>query len=436
VLYRGPSYSGPWTQVASFGAVSGNSAFTQYTDAGLPRDTGYYYRVGAYNSYGESFSLPQTFATIDGRTVSRLRLRIRTANVSDANTDDDVHVSLRDQDNGGTWLNYGRDDFERNDEFTYELSLDDLFDGIQDLSEINHLYILKPGDDGWCIQSLTLVADTLGGVDNGVELFSQQFGSTSSTCRWLDGSQSDLVIGRNQLRAHTAWQSYRKPSPPLSLLRLDLARRIEGMVGDIIHDGVYVDLFPLYMGTLGISWEGNALDGDSYVAVSRKDAERAHVTFNLDVDTPGPGGVSGRLSFDLRFTGECRTATSPARVLLEMENAGASADFDFITEAITLWLLNFAEGSVADKLRDALPSFSQEIVVDNQSVACVTPEVASDGSVDFGLTFAPRIGGTRTLPTVDVFDATQATLEPVSSSTTGTKLTTSGTLATKTSPLR
>src|SRR5690349_18246785 len=79
-LYRGPDYSGPWTKIAVFGATPGNSTVMQYTDAGLPRDTRYYYRVGAYNYYGETFSIPQTFATIDGRSVSRLQLRLRTAN--------------------------------------------------------------------------------------------------------------------------------------------------------------------------------------------------------------------------------------------------------------------------------------------------------------------------------------------------------------------
>src|SRR5258705_12615740 len=40
-LYRGPDYSGPWTQIAVFGATAGNTAVMQYTDAGLPRDTRY-----------------------------------------------------------------------------------------------------------------------------------------------------------------------------------------------------------------------------------------------------------------------------------------------------------------------------------------------------------------------------------------------------------
>ncbi len=409
VIYRGSGYSGPWTQIATRAASAGNTAKLRYTDAGLPRDTGYYYRIGAYNAYGESFSLPQTAGTIDGRQVSRLRLRIRTANVPDAGTDDSVNVSLRDNDLGGTWLDYGRDDFEGGDDFTYELSLADLFDGIQDLSEINHIYLLKPGDDGWCIQSVSLIAETLPGVDNGVELFSQTFGSTSSTCRWLDGSQNYLVIGRPTLRAHPAWQAYMAPIPPLSLHRVDLERRVEGMVGDILHDHVYVDAFPLYQGSLDVSWTGSALDGDSHVKVSRRDDSAVQVQFNVDVDTPGPGGLTGNLSFDLRFAGRCRTATAPPGLTMTMENVRASADFDWITEVITLWLVNFAEDSIAERIKNGFPDFSKSFDIDNQIVQCVTPMVASDGSVDFNLTYAPRTtstGGPRAQTTGVLTDAT------------------------------
>ena len=407
-VYRGSGYNGPWTQVGTRPASSGNTAKLRFTDSSLPRDTGYYYRIGAYNAYGESFSLPQTAGTIDGRKVSRLRLRIRTANVSDAGTDDSVNMSLRDNDLGGTWLDYGRDDFEGGDDFTYELSLADLFDGIQDLSEINHIYLLKPGDDGWCIQSVSLIAETLNGVDNGVELFSKTFGSTSSTCRWLDGSQNYLVIGRPELRAHPAWQAYQAPVPPLSLHRIDLEKRVEGMVGDILHDNVYVDAFPIYQGSLDVSWTGSALDGASHVRVSKRDDTAVQVGFNIDVDTPGPGGLTASLAFDLRFTGRCRTSTTPPGLTMTMENVRASTDFDWITEALTLWLVNFAEDGIADRIKDAFPDFSKSFDVDNQTVQCVTPVVAADGTVDFGLTFVPRTttGGTRATTTGTLGTAT------------------------------
>jgi hypothetical protein len=393
-LYRGPAFSGPWTRIAVWGSYNGGAVPMSYTDSAVSRDMLYYYKVRAYNYYGESTTI-QAFSTLDGRGVSRLQLRLHTANVSDANTDDDVNVSLRDYDNGGTWLDYGRNDFERGDEFTYEL----LTTGVSDLSDINDIYLLKPGTDGWCIESLALLAD-------GIEIFTQQFGVTSSTCQWLDdenGHQTYFVVGRSTLRAHPLWQTYQQPIPSTRLLRTDLEDRIEGMVGNIIHSGVYVDAFPLYQGTLAVSWTGDALDGESHVKVSKKDAQAVHVEFNLDVDTPGPGGLTGGLDFDLRFTGVCRTATTPAKILMTTEHPHATADFDWTTEAMTLWLVNFLEDGIANRIKDSIPDLSRTITIDNKIVSCVTPSVDAAGSVFFDLTFGPATGtgsGTNTTGTV------------------------------------
>lgn len=128
---------------------------------------------------------------------------------------------------------------------------------VTDLSDIHHIHILKPGTDGWCLASLALLVD-------GIEVYEQHFGETSATCRWLDdanGQQSYLIIGRETLRAHPAWQAYRPPLPSTLLRRTELADRIEATVGDIIHEGVYVDKFLLYQGTLDVSWTDAALDG-------------------------------------------------------------------------------------------------------------------------------------------------------------------------------
>ena len=387
-LYRGPDYSGPWTRIAVFGATPGNTATMQYTDAGLPRDTRYYYRVGAYNFYGESFSTPQTFATIDGRGVSRLQLRLRTADVEDANTDDDVNVSLHDYDGGGTWLDYGRNDFERGDEFTYEL----LSTGVSDLSDINDIFLLKPGTDGWCIESLALLAD-------GVEIYNQQFGSASSACQWLDdenGHQTYFVVGRQTLRAHPLWQAYQQPTPSTRLLRTDLEARIEGIVGNKIHYGTPVNS-PVYSGILDVNWTDDALDGESHVKITKKDSQAVHVEFKLDIDTPGPGSVTATSEFNLRFTGVCRTATDPAKILITTENRHATADFNWLADALTLWLIEFADDSVADDVAGSIPDFSQTITIDNQIVSCVTPSVEADGTVDFDVTFANATGaGGRT----------------------------------------
>jgi hypothetical protein len=211
------------------------------------------------------------------------------------------------------------------------------------------------------------------------------------------------------------------------------------MVGDTIHDGAYIDAFPVYQGTVDVSWTGDALDGERYVKVSKKEAQAVHVEFNLDVDTPGPGGVTGSLDFDLRFTGVCRTERTPAKILINMEHPHASADFDWITEAMTFWLANLLEDTIADRLKDSIPDFSQTITVDNQIVSCITPVVLDDGTVDFDLTLGPGTGtggGTNTTGTVNggVFTTTTNTTSggtstpPSSTGIGGTNTTWTGTI--------
>ena len=366
-LYRGPSYSGPWTQIAVFGATPGNTATMQYTDAGLPRDTGYYYRVGAYNFYGESFSVPQSMATIDGRDIWRVQLRLRTANVPDANTDDDVYVYLKEP--HATYLNYSHNDFERGNEFTYDL----LTDGLSDLSDINEIYIIKPGSDGWCIEALALLI-------NGREIYNEQFGSTASTCHWLDQGGDSLYhyfITRTTLRAHPLWQGFEQPPPPLGLPRAELESRIEGIVGDALH---------------GTDAYWGDLDGDRYVEVTGKDGERAHVTVDLSADVPG-FDAEVDLSFDLKFTGACSDGQTPLELHITTENVSAGADLDWYTELLTLGLANLAEGGIADRVVDAFPDLDKTITINTNETVCVTPVVIQSGDVVFTVTRTQKPSG-------------------------------------------
>ncbi len=370
-LYRGPAYGGPWTPIAAFGVTPGNSAAMQYTDAGLPRDTGYYYRVGAYNAYGESFSLPQSHATIDGRDIWRVQLRLRTANVPDANTDDTVYVYLKEP--NATYLNYSHNDFERGNEFTYDL----LTDGLSDLSDINEIYIIKPGSNGWCIENLALLI-------NGREIYNEQFGSTASTCRWLDqggSSQYHYFVTRATLRAHPLWQGFQQAPPPLGLPRAELESRIEGIVGDALN---------------GTDAYWGDLDGDRYVEVTGKDDQRARVTVDLSADVPG-FDAEVDLSFDLKFTGACSDGQTPLELRITTENVSAGADLDWYTELLTLGLANLAEGGIADRVVDAFPDFNKTISISTDETVCVTPVVIQSGDVVFTVT---RTQKPRTKPPV------------------------------------
>jgi hypothetical protein len=157
----------------------------------------------------------------------------------------------------------------------------------------------------------------------------------------------------------------------------------------------------LYQGDIDVSWTGTPLDGERHVKLSKSQTPDAvHAEFELDVDTPGPGGLTGRLDFDLRFAGVCRTATEPAKILMKLENARATADFDWTVEAMTLWLANLLEGDIADTIAGSLPDFSRTIVLDQpvggRTVKCVAILVNADGGVAFFPEYesAPTHGGT------------------------------------------
>lgn len=374
-LYRGPSYSGPWTHLAAWGPSPGVNGTMEYTDSGLSRDTQYWYQVRAYNAYGES-SFIQTFATIDGRGgIWRAQLRLRTANVTDAGTDDSVHVTFNDF--NGTWVDYGSDDFERGNDFTYDL----LLDNVSELSDINDIYIWSTGTDGWCIEELSLLI-------NNTEIFNQHFGSTPSTCRWIDkdnGEAGYLFITRPMLRAHPLWQSYQQPAPPLSLLRDELESRIESMIGDAIHYE---------------SAHWGELDGDRYVEVSRLDDQAVRVTVDLvaEVTLAGVSGPDAEvdLQFDLRFSGSCTDGQAPLELHIAVENVQATADFDWLMEFWNLWLINFAEGEIADRVVDAFPDLTKTITLETNESLCITPQVQANHSVALIPSVSPRTDGTPT----------------------------------------
>ncbi len=405
-LYRGPSYTGPWTLIASWpspwiSSDPNNPIVTlDYTDTGLNPDTRYSYRFRAYNSYGES-SFVNDYITLDGRGVWRLQLRVRTANVEDAGTDDDVYVALNGRNT--TWLNYSHNDFERGSEFTYDL----LLDGVSDLSDINGMSIENSGSDGLCLESLALLV-------NGSEIFNQQFGATSSTCRWLDqgsGSQPSFTASRATVRAHPLWQGFQQPGPPLGLPRVELESRIEGIVGDALHakDAYWGDL-----------------DGDRYVEVTGKDDQRIHVTVDLSADVPG-FDAEVDLSFDLRFASACTDGQTPLELPVIAENVHADADFDWYTELATLFLVNLAEEGIADRVVDAFPDLNKTITINTDETVCVTPVVIQSGDVVFTVTRSKKTGGTKTTGTVIGGTKTTGT------GTIGSKVTgTVGTTTTKT----
>lgn len=236
---------------------------------------------------------------------------------------------------------------------------------------------------------------------NGGEIYTQDFGSTASTCHWIDGGNGTgnyFVVGRSTLRAHPLWQSFIPPFRT-SIPKQDLGDLVEGIVGNIIHDDISLDL-PVYIGNADPYW--GELHNDRAVVVTRKDASAVHLSFNLGIgliiDDPNVD-----LSFDVRLTGVCRTATTPPSIHTSIENVDAKPHFGTLSQVLTLGLINFAKDSIAttieDNLKGVLPKLARDFPINIEKISCVTPSVDADGNIDFIVMQMSRIGGTSTTGT-------------------------------------
>jgi hypothetical protein len=283
-----------------------------------------------------------------------------TADVSDAGTDDGVRVRLSPLNE--TWLDYGRDDFERGDVFTYDLNLDN----VSDLSDITTLEIYKDDDNGWCIQEFTLLV-------NGVPIYNQYFGATSSTCHWVDwgdGHSPYYTVSRQTLRAHALWLNYTPPDlaelietgQPL-IPREEIESRIESMVGHRIHD-------------TGAYW-GHRY-GARYVEATKTDEQTMHIDLDLSADVTLAPDPEVDADFDLQFSLSC-SDDDKLKLDVTMLNPNVSSDFDWWIELLTIGLINLGEDSIAGRFEKAFGAIGVSISVDSGGV-CNCQAVPGDSA--------------------------------------------------------
>lgn len=299
-----------WTTVAGFGALSG---LVPVVDAGLAADTRYCYRAVAGNNFGESYSPIYCAWTRDGteRSVVRLQLRVVTGDVGDADTDSGVWVGLNSSlmseapSGNGTWMNYGIDDFDRGDEFFYDLQLS----SVSEIGDITRLDLYKSGSDWWCVAELGLLA-------NGTELVTVDFSGEPDGCLWLDQDSahgSMFSLDHDTLRAQPSWNASPAPLPLVG--NAELRSRIEGTVGNLIHGtALYWDL--------GLT---NATG--RYVQTFFVDPATLHVDLDLSADIDDWFDPLVDIDFDLVVAGGCNgkgTLTlelTPTNVVIDSETS-------------------------------------------------------------------------------------------------------------------
>ena len=216
--------------------------------------------VGAFMALALGLAI-NTAEAAPGETdpIFRMQLLVRTCNRPNAQTDSAVTASLRP--GNLTVLDYGRDDFPRDDTFTYDLILD----GVSQFNDVTRLEVRNTGTDGVCIRTLELRA-------NGRRLFRRNLGAAG---RFLDSAGTPALLSTaGQLRANAFWENYDMPvfalGDTIVMTRGELESRVEATAGTA------------FSGT-PVGWGG--LNGPRFVEATRVDASTLHFDLDTQVDT-------------------------------------------------------------------------------------------------------------------------------------------------------
>jgi hypothetical protein len=315
--------TGGWQDIATFGPLSG---FNEMTDGGLSPDQLYCYQFVGFNEHDENFS-PQRCAYTRGdevRPIFRAQLMLQTGDVPDAGTDDqDDQVTVRlnsppsifTPSGNVTVINYGRDDFERGDRFTYDLELNDL----SNLEDVTLVSLSKTGNDGWCVEFIELWI-------NNRRVFADRLGSTDEPCVWLDTGDSRMhTIFHEALRGHADWQRFVNTFP-FEFDREEIESRIEGMVGNLIAANDLVQWDPMWPPSAENSW----------VEATRKNNKTVHIDLDLEGDVPAWFNPAVDVDFDVIF--EFTLRGGQWEVDIATANLEADVDFDWFTETVSFIL--------------------------------------------------------------------------------------------------
>ena len=308
--------------------------------------------------------------------IWRVQLRVQTADVEDAGTDDSVRMALNL--NNNTWLDYGRDDFPRNNTFDYDLKLDN----VATIADLSHIYLAKTGSDGLCLKSVALLV-------NGRLIYDRVFPGYGL---WLDnsgGHSNTFVVNYTQLRQDNAWQAYTQPFPPFLIPRLELENRIEGLVGDFITGN------KLYWGHL----YGRAVQVTQKRDASntlRVDLDLAYDVFGFDPEV------------DVDFDLEVRCVNN--RLTLLVKNVKVVVDSSWYAEIFTLGIYQLVDYIANKELSQALKGITV-----SQSLGvpfCPIITVHNDGSISFSLPSHAQF--TNSLALAEQASAEEAASNPTS----------------------
>ena len=320
----------------------------------------------------------------DDYKVWRVQLHLTTADLADARTDDTVFARLNATNR--TFLDYARNDFERNSRFAYDLVLND----VNDLGDIPFVRIGKLGTNGLCLRAAALIVNmmeiahktftdgcfSLDPPDTSTELTLFTYADLRRSGDWIDLSDTatTLVLLTQALAAGEAG---------LMLRREDLESIIEANVGHQISSA----LAP------GLRW--GFLHGRG-VEVTQRDAS----TFSVDLDLAGTGtadSVEVDVNFDITLSCACGES------LAVVSNVDVEIDSPILAEILTL--------GVAELVDRVGSSFATDALASNLSSLSSAFGPSSDFCPDIRITSAGNLVLTRP-PTLAPDAAISTTLAP------------------------
>jgi hypothetical protein len=295
-------------------------------------------------SAGSVFATPS-----ENAPIWRVQFRIQTADVEDAGTDNSVRVALNP--NNNTWLDYARDDFPRNNTFTYDLKLD----YVATIADLQHIYLSKDGSDGLAVKSFALLV-------NGRTIYTQTFPGSG---HWLDSSDGHLntyVVDYTQLRQDDAWRAYTQPPPPQVIPRAEIVSRIEGLVGDFITGNK-------------LTWDG----GVRVLKVRNAPGNTLRVELYLKYERLGPN-PDVYAHFDL----EVRCANN--QITLGVKNLHVEVYSHVYYQTLTAGLVLALDHFLNERLSKSLKGLN----FTNLGVpVCPVIKVDNDGDINFSFLFNP-----------------------------------------------
>lgn len=333
-----------WPTILDTGPIPRMQTFS-FVDTNLTPNRKYCYVIESFNAFGARRSNQFCTYTLDNANIPiwRLQLRVKVADFSGAGLGEEplrVYVGGNvERPAVQTVVDYGRDDFEQADHFTYDLNLGH----IRDLNDITNLVLSNRSTDALYIEEFAFVI-------NQRDVFSRYFGATADSAVRI-AEVFSYSVEFAELRNDPAWQLFvntSKEFPGFDLMPLidtlpdgrkqivipaeQIVSRTESLVGHMLNvDQAIRDRF---------RW--GFISGPA-VEVSKVNDKTLHFDLDLEAMINNWPNPALDLDFDIEVATRCDSAKRKLNVDLTSKNFTSSTDFTLWKDILSLGVLPLSD---------------------------------------------------------------------------------------------